>query len=138
MQLTECQATTEWFHLRMFTITSTVSEKVLRIMLKHHSNSIIDEDKILFDAIGMKMLEHQETISEEYLKHVSYSETDLMKLSAEKLRSIAKGLNRLSSGNKLTLVTQIKLGAKEQHTDKGSLMDTIIKGWFMKNYTSSI
>ena len=67
-ELTQEQGSLEWFALRIFVITSTVTVKVIRLMLQRPEFILeVDEISLLPDTLGMMIVPEGEGLSDDLL-----------------------------------------------------------------------
>ena len=131
-ELTREQDSPEWFILRRFVVTSTVAEKVLRLLIKFNID-LLDNEQCTFlqSSLGISTKTGNKEVDQEYLRYKDESQSNLLKLKRQQLVDIAKEYGHPISGNKPELVTRILSGPKK-YENIGSNLDEIVKGWFLK------
>jgi hypothetical protein len=107
---TKSQGTPEWFILRLFRLTSTLSHRVLPRCRDSLSQTAV---WLLENDLGLHLESTMESAPVDP-SHASKSMEQLMRMSRTELSNIAKSYGRPHSGSKEKLAFQIQEGVKEQ------------------------
>ena len=78
-----CQGDNAWRIAREFMVTSTVSEKILRLLIKHESIWVSTNDHhqlLLKDMLGFSTITANQSLPEETLAYSNLSENELNKI----------------------------------------------------------
>ena len=107
------QGTPEWFMLRRFLVTSTVAEKIIRLLIKCNINLISDDEVVFLNSsLGISTITGNEQVDLQYTDYKDKSESDLIKLKRPELVDILREYGHSLSGTKPDLVKRIKSGPK--------------------------
>ena len=118
--------------LRCFLVTSTVPEKIIRLLIKFNINIIGDEEVVFMNlSLGISTITGNEHVDLQYTDYKDKSESELIKLKRPELVDILREYGHSLSGTKPDLVKRIKSGPKQSEIS-GSNLDEIVKAWFLK------
>lgn len=124
-QLTNCQGTPEWFLLQNFCVTSTVTG----ISLDEDATSYTKDQLQWF---SLKVNIHIHTNDKEIdVIYVEMDVNELVKMRENGLIEIFKSCSYKTTGNKIDLVSCIKLGIN-QNGNKRIEIERLAQTWFMK------
>ena len=90
-ELTREQGSPEWFILRRFVVTSTVAEKILRLLIKFNID-LLDNEQCTFlqSSLGISTKTGNQEVDPEYLRYKDEPQSNLMKLKRPQLLDIVK------------------------------------------------